>query len=63
MKKYTLYEGRDSNDNDMVRDFTTARKALLAFHESKYPYAVVHVYRVLGSDDEDYIDTIAEKRP
>jgi hypothetical protein len=61
VKKYILYEGIDSNDNDMVTKFVKMERALAAFAKSKYPYAVVHVYAVSG-EDEDYIDTIAEKR-
>lgn len=53
---YTLFEGRTSNDNDMATDFRSKAKALTAFEKTAYAYAVIHVY-----DDEDYIDTIAEK--
>ncbi len=56
MIKYTLFEGRTSNDNDVVTDFRKKDRALLAFNKSQQAYAVIHVY-----DGEDYIDTIAEK--
>lgn len=62
MTVFTLYEGRDSNDNDRVTNFRKKGQALQAFKKSKYAYAVVHQYDVNESGDNDYKDTIAEKQ-
>ena len=56
MIRYTLYEGRTSNDNDMVTEFRKKERALSAFKKTKYAYAVVHAY-----NNEDYTNTLAEK--
>lgn len=56
MTTYTLYEGRDSNDNDRVTDFRKKERALDAFKKTRYAYAVIHSY-----DGEDYTGTVAEK--
>ncbi len=55
MITYTLYEGKDSNDNDRVTDFKSKAHALAVFKKTSYAYAVIHAY-----EGDDYVATIAE---
>lgn len=62
MIRYTLYEGRNPNDNDMVTHFRSLDRAKKAFNKSVYAYALLNSYEYdRTTDDEDYRDTILEK--
>lgn len=62
MKTWVLFEGKDRNDNDGVREFIRLEAAMLQFKMSPYPFACLNEYE---GDKEDrmanYIRTVCEK--
>lgn len=62
MKTFVLFEGRNRNDNDGVREFSRLDRALFQFKMSPYPFAVLMEYD--GTEDDamaNYVRTVCEK--